>query len=547
MVCTLCSVAFTITEDDKGFYQKMDVPAPTLCPVCRFRRKAVWRNERTLYLRTCDLCKKTIVSMYPSATPYTVYCKACYYSDRWDPFAYGMRYDASRSFFEQFSELLTRIPKAATVIGAQSINSEYQNWAGTNRDCYMVFNSRENEMLMYSRGMRSCRDTTDCYFGNNVELCYESLNVHDSSRIRFGDNVRNCLDSWFLRDCTGCTDCFGCVNLRYKDYHFFNEPLTKEEYDRRVRDVIGSYTRLMEMKKKFASFGASLPFRENHNTNSEDCTGDYHSGSKSCYHSFEVDQGENCSYHYFTKSAKDSYDCIGFGVDSELTLESIAIGYSQRIRWCVFVENSTELDYCKNMRGCSSCIGCEGMEKAQFSILNTPYSEDEYRHLHTQIVESMKRDGSWGQFFPVLLAPFAFNESCAMDYYPLTKEEALAQGYRWCDTLPGTTGKETMPLENIPDQIRDVPDGITKEIFACSTCGRNYKITTQELALYRQMMVPVPRRCFGCRHEDRLRRRGPMELHEIACAKCAKIIQTTIPSDSGKQVYCEECYTAAVA
>ncbi|MEK7122917.1 MAG: hypothetical protein AAB855_03615 [Patescibacteria group bacterium] len=546
-VCTVCSSSFIITEDDRAFYQTMDVSPPALCPVCRFRRKAVWRNERTLYVRTCDLCAKTMVSMFPRESHFTVYCRDCYYSDRWDPLSYGMRYNAARTFFDQFHELHLKTPKSATLTSGQSVNSEYQLWAGHNKDCYMVSNSGFNEMLLYSRGMRQCRDTIDCYYGVDTELSYESINIHNSSRVRYSDNVRNCLDSWFLRDCTGCTNCFGCVNLRYKDYYFFNELLSKEEYERRVAEIVGSSERLQKMREEFTQFSMTQPYRAHHNMKSEDCSGDYIVDSKNCHACYEVDKGENCSYHYFTKTAKDAYDCIGFGYDSELLYECVAVGFSHKVMGCMYVEQCSDIEYCTSVRSSASCIGCDGVDKVQFAILNTIYPEDEYRFMRQQIIDSMKREGSWGQYFPLKLAPFAFNESIALDYYPLSKEEARGQGYRWQDELPETIGKETMLFSALPDHIRDVPDTITKEILACEACKRNYKIIAQELRLYRQLSVPIPRLCFSCRHAARLARRGPMQLMARTCTKCGKAVQTSSSHDAAPILYCEECYVAQVA
>jgi hypothetical protein len=335
--------------------------------------------------------------------------------------------------------------------------------------------------------------------------------------------------------------------LRYKDYYFFNEPLQKDEYQRRVNEIVGSFSGIQEMRKRWEDLSATLPFKENHNMKSEDCSGDYIIDSKNCAHSFEIDKNENCSYNYFTKTAKDAYDCIGFGYDSELLYENVAAGFSHRVIGSIYAENCTELEYCQNVRASSSCIGCVGLEKAQFGILNTIYPEHEYRALHERIVESLKNEKQWGEFFPISHAPFSYNETIALDYYPFSKEEALAQGYRWQDQLPGTTGKETVSLDFIPDHIRDVPDSIIKEIFACSLCGRNYKIISQELVLYRQLSVPVPRQCFACRHTARLARRGPMTLFSSVCARCSKTIQTTISPEQHLTVLCDDCYTATVA
>ena len=37
----------------------------------------------------------------------------------------------------------------------------------------------------------------------------------------------------------------------------------------------------------------------------------------------------------------------------------------------------------------------------------------------------------YGEFFPSELSPFCYNETIAQEYFPLTKEEATEQGYKW--------------------------------------------------------------------------------------------------------------------
>ncbi len=64
-VCQNCKNDFTIEPEDFVFYEKMKIPVPEICPDCRFKMRAIWRNETTLYSgRKCDLCTKDIVTIY---------------------------------------------------------------------------------------------------------------------------------------------------------------------------------------------------------------------------------------------------------------------------------------------------------------------------------------------------------------------------------------------------------------------------------------------------------------------------------------------------
>ena len=110
--CQVCKNSFSIEPDDLAFYERMKVPPPTFCPECRMVRRMNWRNERNFYKRQCAMCEKSILAMQAPEKPFTVYCRECWYSDKWDAMTYGRDYDFSKPFFAQFRELLEAVPEA---------------------------------------------------------------------------------------------------------------------------------------------------------------------------------------------------------------------------------------------------------------------------------------------------------------------------------------------------------------------------------------------------------------------------------------------------
>ena len=547
--CQNCKNDFTIESEDFAFYEKMGVSAPRLCPECRFKRRAVFRNEFMLYNRTCDLCHSKIVSMYNPSAPYTVYCPDCWHSDQWDPFSYMRDYDPRRPFLEQLGGLIRAVPKSALYRSDVhvSINSPYENFAGGNKDCYLVANSGpNNENCAYARGMIKCRDVFDGYYVDKSERIYEGVGIHNSAGIAWGQNVFDSLDSSYCIDCTGLQNCFGCVNLRHKSYHFLNKPLSREEYCRRVAAIQGSHRANKEFREQFERFSLTFPRRASNNLKSVDVSGNYIFESKNCRTSFEVSYAENLHYAFSVKLAKDAYDMIGHGRSAELLLETVAVGYGSRIIAGWWVENCQKVEYSLATRGSEHCFGCDGIKNAKYAILNKQYPEEEYKRIRAQIVEELRHAGEYGLFFPQALALFSYNETIGQENFPMTKEETLAQGFRWEDELQMTTSKETMKPEEIHDHIRDVQDSITNEILACIVCRRNYRIIPSELAFYRTMIVPIPRKCFYCRHRNRIERRGPMKIYDRTCDNCKKPIKTSYAPDRPEIVYCEQCYQSEV-
>lgn len=149
--CRECRQSFEISAADLKFYdhispvfqeKKYLVPPPTLCPDCRQQRRIVWRNERKLYKRSCDLCQKNMLSMFSDTVPFPVYCVHCWWSDRWNPLEYAQDFDFSKPFFEQFAALSKKVPHLGLSVLQESMeNSEYCNHAGYLKDCYLIVNS----------------------------------------------------------------------------------------------------------------------------------------------------------------------------------------------------------------------------------------------------------------------------------------------------------------------------------------------------------------------------------------------------------------------
>lgn len=503
----------------------------------------------TLYNRTCAATKAPIISMYNPKAPYTVFSHEYYTSDKWDPYEFGMAYDKNRPFFDQLKELLEKVPKCAVYLSpadGPNIESPYANYVGGLKNCYLVFNSGPGEEVMYSRGLRNCRECVDCYFGVQLEGCYECVNVQQSSRVFWGKNSLGCLESAFIENCRGCSDCFGSVGLRNQKYHFFNEPLSKEEYKKRVLEIFGSHKAIQEAKEKFESHRLKFPMRATNNLKTFDSTGDYLFECKNVFDSMEVVKGEHARFIFAAKEIKDSIGVIGYGFQSELLLECTGVGYSSRVIGSAATSLSHDVWYSFFMANCKNCIGCDSLKNAEFCILNKKYSREEFEEFKEHVRIELSNKGLHGLAMPPFVAPFAYNETVGQDNFPLTREETERLGMRWENEIQETYGKETMKISELPDHIRDVQDSLTKEVFACEVTGRNFRITSQELAFYRKMNLPLPRRSFFTRHLDRLDRRGPYKLFNRNCTHCGQAIQTSYAPDRKEIVYCEQCYNAEV-
>ncbi len=549
--CKTCKIDFVLDQNDLSFYEKMKVTTPNTCPDCRFKMRSVWRNENILYSgRKCDMCGKGIVTMYNPKSPYKVYCSDCYSSDNWDSREYAKEYDFSRAFFDQLNELIQSVPKMnvyVTSSNGANINSPFNNGFGGAKNCYFMFNGGPAEDTMYSRGVKDVREISDCYFSTKIENSYESVNVHNSARIFYSQNINNSLDCYFSLNCNNCTNCFGCVNLNNKSNCFFNEQLSAEEFKEKLNEIMGSYSRIQEINKIFKENSLKYPRRENNNIKTINCSGDYLTECKDVFNSLEVTKSQNCKYLCSSKEVKDSVGVWGYGIGGEYLLEVVSTGHSSNVIGSYGIDESMNIEYSFScFPNNAYLIGCDSLKNSKYCILNKQYSKEEYEKIREHIIRELTDLGVYGLMIPSKLSPFAYNETTAADNMPLTKEEALAQGFKWEDDIQKTEGKETLKPEEIPDHIKDIPDTFTKEVLVCVDCNRNYKITEQELQFYKKMVLPIPRKCFYCRHKDRISNRGPYKFWDRNCMKCNKDINTNYAPDRPEIVYCEKCYQQEV-
>jgi hypothetical protein len=544
--CVQCKQDFEITDQDRQFYAKINVPEPTLCPGCRQRRRLICGNQINLYKRKCDGTGDEIISAYHPDSPFKVYKQDYWYGDKWDALTFGREFDFSRPFFEQLFELAKIVPRPA-LFGGHTFNenSDFVNYAGYNKNCYMIFDSDFDWDCYYSLGLNKSKNSVDCLRSKECELCYECVDCYRSYKIFYSQDCGNCSSSAFLKNCIGCKNCFMCSNLKNKEYFIFNKSYGKGTYEK----LIGSLSKHSELKKYFKDwndFKVKYPQKCTHGFHNENVLGDYMVQSKDsdyCYDSMEL---WDCKY--FSRSfgsAKTSMDCDECGDNTELLYESTICGFNvQNFRFDSFcIQQSSDLDYCQYCNWTSHCFGCVGLKRNKYCILNKQYPKDEYEKLVSRIIDHMKKTGEWGEFFPEKYSDFAYNESVAQEHLPLTKEQALKKGCRWRDP----DKKEYLPATaQVPEDGRNADESICGELFACEDCRRNYKIIGQELKFYKNQGLPVPKKCFYCRHKNRFDMRNPRKFYDRKCGKCGCDIKTTYPPDSPWIVYCENCYLGSI-
>jgi len=605
--CQNCNIKFTIEPEDFEFYKKIGVPAPTFCPDCRNQRRFVFRNEMNLYKGKCDFSGKDIISIYHPKNSYKIYDRDIWWSDKWDPMKYSQDYNFNQPFFKQFKKLYLKVPRINIFTDKTAVDSNYCNCSIYIKDCYLATFGGWLERIIYANRNTHSKDSLDLYISDKLELCYDCLYCYDSYKLFFSKNSHNCIESYFLYDCRHCQHCFGCTNLRHKKYYIFNKQYTKEEYFEKLKEFnLFSYNGLMKQKENYKKIYKKAIHKFAQITKSVDSIGDNLKNVKNCNNAFDVKKAEDCKFvNWGGDVCKDSYDSgPGFGAVAELLYESIDTGVEAARSFFTWVSFSNyDIQYSINCHSSHNLFACVGLRHKQYCILNKQYTKEEYNKLVPKIknhmnempyIDGKKRVYKYGEFFPPELSPFGYNETIANEYFPLTKEEALKQGYNWYDK-PKSAYKPTIKAINLPDNIKDVTKTILKEVIECGNCHSEqlsrhserseesrgsettralirdssaapqndrdaqddkdtcagsgvFRIIPQELKFYQKMNLPLPRLCPDCRHRERIKQRNPLKLWKRQCMNhgCKNTFKTTYSPDRKEIVYCEGCYNKEV-
>ncbi len=154
----------------------------------------------------------------------------------------------------------------------------------------------------------------------------------------------------------------------------------------------------------------------------------------------------------------------------------------------------------------------------------------------------MRKTGEYGEFFPIALCPFGYNETMAMDAFPLSFTSAISQGFRWYEEPK----KELIPQTCvIPNDTQEISDTLSTEIFECH-CGKNFKIILPEISFYKKLKIPIPQNCPSCRHTTRMAKRNPLKLYEGVCGRCKKLVKTSYSPQKPEIILCKDCYQKEV-
>ncbi len=556
-ICRISGQEFFITDKDIEFYEKISpifsgkryiIPNPTLCPDERQRRRLSQRNERNFYHRKCDFTGKQFISMYDSASPYTVYEPKVWYSDNWDRLKYGQAVDFGKPFFEQFHELSLKVPR----IGIDLVNcenSDFCNYCWDDKDCYLDIAWEGNFKSFYNLFTKYSEFAIDTTFVYSSSSLYECIFCYHSSFLQYCIYTENCGNCFYSFNLKGCSECILCNNLRSKKYYIYNKPYSEEEYKKLKEKILHTRTDANQEYKKIIH-GAI--HRDYYRLNCENCTGNDLANSKNCFHSFNINDSEESKYLYDVLEAKHCIDMNYSLYHPEWSYELISTLSLSNSAWSMashYCQNVYYSDQCNNS---SNLFWCIAINHGHHCILNTSYSTQEYELLCGKIIDHMISTKEWWEFFTHKFSPFGYNETVAQEYFPMTEEEVKSRGWNWKEMKETSSyhGDFLIPLDIQKyderlvgfDEAQKNIDALLSWIIRCEITGKPFKVIKQELAFYIENHIPLPTKHPNQRHKERMDMRNPRRLYQRNCTDCWEEITTTYAPDRTEKIYCEKCY-----
>lgn len=503
--CEVCAQSFSESASERGLRARvadgvLGEIVPALCPRCRYQRRLANRNEWNFYHRKCSASGSQIISIYSADKPFPVYSADYWWSQRWDPLAYGLQIDFTKPLFTQIAELRARVPRIC-LTAPNSVNSLYTNQGSDNRNCYVTVATNFSERCLYVNWCQRCRMCVDCYLLEDCTECYECLRSSRLRRCGYLSQCSDCTNCWFSTRCSNSSNLFGCHGLSNASYCIYNRKVSRRKWNEFFRSTPLTRATVEESQHRVRLLSAADISNQAWGLRNVEATGD------DLFDCIKVHGSFNC------REARDLYYCqdawkVGTGLDQTETLgiiRSAEIEGSMNCIDCFALCRSWDVERCWYSELCfdsSDLVGCIGIRNGRFCILNQRYSETEFLKLKKRLLRHLRDTGELGEFFPASISSFGYNESMAQEYFPLPKSEVLKRGWQWAP-LEDRRKQYIGPEYRIPESICDVLDEITKKILLSEDTGAPYRVIPEELQSYRALALPVPGRSPDSRRAAR--------------------------------------------
>lgn len=546
--CSLTGEKWMMTDEEIGWYKAFNVPPSTVSPQTRWKYHGLWYVGYQYWYQAHPVTGKPIVCTVHPSTGIKVLPDVEWFQK--DFFDAGRDYDAAKSFFEQWRVLQLAVPMPASRNHVEPVNSIAFVSQG-DEDSYFVGASKTKRTL-YAHAATDVEDSAEVYESSKLQNCY---NVVDSSRLHlclFARASYDCINSAFLFDCRNCEFCFGVTNKRNKKYVWFNEQLTKDEWEKRRAAVdLGSRNVVTEYLQKFNDLVKDQAiWPENFNDHAVESNGEYLFKTTRVKDSYLCGEGAVDQYSCNFSIGNSEHDAFsGYAVNGSDFYYS-ASGGGRGQKFCFLTIRSDNMEYCLLCYNSRDCFGCVGLQRKQFCIFNKQYTEEEYWKRVDELKCAMLERGEYGEFFPAGYSPSYWADSGAPSWFGATEADVRAMGSMMYEPESnGAIGNDLVdpsrlkPSMDVPDHIDQLTDDWAGVPLLDAACGRRFSYIKPEVAFYRRLKIAPPINHFTSRIKALWKEANQGVFDRTTCSKCGKSL--TVARNAAHPVriiYCIDDY-----
>ena len=544
--CSITDEKWMMDEDEINWYKKFNVPPSRLSPFARWKqRTASYTGYQFWYNKDCETGKTLITHFHPASYWKIMDDKEWFQKDFSSE---NLEFDLSSPFFDKVEELIKKVPVNAFRNIEEPVNSIGTISLG-DVDSYFAL-ATQSQRCYYSADSTKIEDSMEVFVSRQVDRSYNvlhSYNISDSKVVR---ESRQCMKCFFIFDCRNCESCFFSWNHRNKKYLWFNEQLTKDEWERRFSEIdLTKRSVYEEWLRKFKdALRKEAVWPENFNFHCENSSGEYLTNCTNCDTVFFGEESTDSSWSCYLK---DSRDC--FHADAPWCSGCYLCGVGARCEGCKFCWvcfRCQRCEYCINCYECENCFGCVGLNRKKFCIFNKQYSEEEYWQKLDEIKCAMLDRGEYGQGFPVKFSNGYTPESGMGWMFSLTKEEITP--FEPLAFEPGDAGafgplaqrvSEAKTQDEVPDALEDLDDSWVGTPIFDADYKRPFAYQKHEIAYCKKYGIAPYTTHFLSRFWSAQKEMNLILPVDAQCGACSKALTVsknlTYPD---RKIYCMECY-----
>ncbi|MCB9798173.1 hypothetical protein H6758_00425 [Candidatus Nomurabacteria bacterium] len=528
---------FEISEAEYHLHKMLKVPLPEVAPHERIMGLRAYMGGIELFSRIL-VGNQSVVTMYDPESEISLISEEDWFGDNFDAQKYAAEYSTRRSIISQIRDLMYRVPHVPLLQDPSSEKSQWSIYELAFKNSYATYGGLECEEVMYADLCIQSEHCVDVMSVVQTQWSYEGVQLFQCSNTFFSQFSSGLFDAYFTFGSINCSHVFGCVNIQNKEYCFFNQQLTKDEYESIVSKIDLSDRSVVEYwDRKAKEFWKQGYHLGDTNFQSENVIGQHLISSKDAS-GFEATDLERVYNVFDVGFAKDCFDVTtSSNVEKSCLTACVTEGFENKMS--LSCDNCINVEYCELCSNCENCFGCVGLRRKKFCIFNKQYTEEEYWKTLDAIKTQMLAEGTYGKFFRLQDSPIAYNISHAGIFFPKTKSQMESAGLRYYQGKPPASSNQT--LEKVPERLSDFREEMLDKKFIDAGSGRVFQIVKPEFEFHKKFGIALP---SDHSIERRLRRyKDVMEIRTSrgACEKCSAVLYTRTPHEQVRFL-CGECY-----